>query len=188
MRLDRDQARTLLILLGLCAAFGLGLLVPRQVKFARLRKQIDTSKGQLGTDRKNAAGLVQLARKVKKFQEIVSGAQHHVPQESDLAPLIKQLSSDLKEQRVQEKEIQTHNAVTGPNYNTIPITLRFAATFPKTYEFLKKVESNRRLIRVEHLAITERQRRGRSEDTEDEPLEIQLRLRAFFSPGQASRS
>jgi len=68
VRLNRDQARIVLILLVLCAIVGLGLLRPWQAKFSRLQKSIDTTQRQLGSDRENAAGLAQVAQKVKKLQ------------------------------------------------------------------------------------------------------------------------
>ncbi|MEE9212496.1 MAG: type 4a pilus biogenesis protein PilO [Phycisphaeraceae bacterium] len=175
MRIERDQVKTMLILVSLSGAFALGVYVPNKLKAANLDARIAKARYQLGFELADTRSLRRLAEDVAQLQQAVSGAQRYVPQRDELADLLRQISHQLNDQQVGEPEFQTEPIRHGPDYSVMPVSLRFTASFPEVFGFLRQIELMHRLIRIERLMI--------EADTGDptRPLKVEIELSTFFS-------
>ena len=167
-----DQARTLAIVGIMLAIYGLGLWLPSKIKERKLNEQIANAQRELGFDRASAEGLGQLANEVVELRRIVDSSDKLVPQTSELAALLRELSQQLQKQNVLDQELHTKPLLQGVDYTVIPIDLRFRGSFPALFGFVKEVESMRRLTRINHLEIEGNPANG-------EPLSAQIELTTF---------
>lgn len=175
MHIEKDQVRALLILGALAVLFGLVLWLPLHLQSNRLNDRIAKAEKQLGMDRASTLGLGKLANEVIRLEQVVSGAQKHVPASAQLAPFLRDLSTELNALDVTEREVETLPVVAGPHYSIVPVNLQFQSGFPETYHFLKRVESKRRLIRINRLEIDGRR------DHESGQREVRIELATFFT-------
>ncbi len=183
MRIERDQARTLIVLAGLTVIFVAGFWLPHLAKMRRLATQIRHAKAQLNADQNNTTAIVALAQDVVELRRIVASSHRLVPREADLASLLKQLSTDLAQtvgtgtgRGALKQETQTRPVERYANYSRIPLSIRFEGDFPSTFAFLQRVEATPRLVRIDELEITSDPRER------DRQPEVRLQLSAFFTP------
>jgi len=175
MRIEKDQVRALMILGGLAVVFGLVLWLPLHLQSSKLSERIAKAEKQLGMDRASTMGLGKLANEVIRLEQVVSGAQKHVPAGAELAPFLRDLSTELNALNVTDREVETLPVVEGPHYSIVPVNLQFRSGFPGVYHFLKRVESKRRLIRINRLEID-----GRRDD-ESGQRAVRIELATFFT-------
>jgi len=176
MRIEKDQIHTLAILGGLAVVFALVLWLPLHLRSQQLSERIEHAEEQLGFDRQSTAGLGRLANDVVKLEQIVNGAQKYVPEQAELADFLRNLSTELNDIEVRDREVETLSIVDSKHYSIIPVNLRFRSSFPKVYLLLKQIESHRRLIRVNRLEI----------DTENDAdadglMSVRMELATFYS-------
>jgi len=175
MRIEKDQIRTLMILGAMAVIFGLVMWLPLHLKTTQLKERIAKAEKQLGMDRASTAGLGKLANEVIRLEQVVSGAQKHVPRQADLAPFLRDLSTELNALEVTEREVETLPIAEGAHYSIVPVNLQFHSDFPEAYQFLKRIESKRRLIRVNRLEIDGRR------DGPAQQHAVRIELATFFS-------
>jgi Tfp pilus assembly protein PilO len=182
MRIERDQAVTLLIVLLFVAAAVVGGWLPRRLQEQRLRDQIDTLKSQLGQESSNTPELGKLSRNVGDLRKAVHESSRFVPRDPDLADLLRSLSATLADLKVTDQEIQTQPIVAGAEYSVIPITLRFRGPFPAAYGFLRRVETMRRMVRVTRFDV------AGSAEHPDDPPSVRVELCGFYAPGETGEA
>jgi len=175
MRIEKDQVRTLIILGLLAAVFGLVLWLPLHMQTERLHDRIAKAEKQLGMDRASTAGLGKLANEVIRLEQVVNGKQKHVPAQADLAPFLRDLSTELNALDVTRREVETLPIVEGPHYSIVPVNLQFRSGFVESFQFLKRIESKRRLIRINRFEVD-----GRNESSEGGNA-VRIELATFFS-------
>jgi Tfp pilus assembly protein PilO len=178
MHLERDQINAIVTVAFLSAAFVFGLWLPHQVREKQLNERIEAAQKEMGFNRDNARTMTNLAREVIELKKIVSTMDKHVPESSELAQLLRSLSTELANSTVAGQEILAHPIVHGRDYNVIPLTLLFRGSFRDVFSFLKKSESMRRLIRINRVEI-----QGDSDQSEND-LDVRVELSTFFVPVQ----
>ncbi len=178
MRIEKDQKRTLATVGILVAAFVVGLWLPHRLQERRLHQQIKAAQKQLGFDRASSQGLGKLARDVIALREVTDQSQKYVPQETELAPLLRQLSTNLQTLDTSDQVMETETSTTGQDYSVIPVTLKFKGSFPSAFGFIKNIESMRRLVRITRLyARSDASKPG-------EPLTVEIQICAFSSSSE----
>ena len=177
MRLERDQRRTLAIL-GVVAGLFVGVLwMPHKFQERRLRSQIEDAQVQLGFQGP-AVGLGNLAREVARLKTEASASNKYVPPETELAQLLKEVSSHLAKEQVTDHETQTQAISVGADYSMMPVNMRFQGSFPATFGFLRNLEEMDRLVRVTRIKL-----HGEASKPMD-PLEVSVELCTFFAPSE----
>lgn len=178
MRIEKDQKRALATVGILVVVFAVGLWLPHRLQERRLYQQIQAAQKQLGFDRASSQGLGKLARDVIALREVTDRSQKYVPQQTELAPLLRQLSTDLQVQEAVDQVLETESGRSGQDYSVIPVKLKFKGSFPGTFGFIKSIESMRRLVRVTRL-------NARMDVTKpNEPLTVEVQVCAFSSSSE----
>jgi len=153
MRIEFDQKATVLAVLLLIGLFAGLCWWPRQRERTALRAQVEKHAAQLAADRQRADALPVVREQVAKLRREAADSNKIVPQTSELADLLRRLTSQLDTQNMQEQEIQTEAIVSGAEFNVIPLTLRFAGSYEGVFGFVRGVESMSRLTRINVLEI-----------------------------------
>lgn len=175
MRIERDQIVTLGAISGLAILFVLGGWLPMQNRRSQADRQAGEISQQLSGTRQGATGLAKLARDVQALKDQVGDSPRYVPQEGELAGLLRQLSSELADQQVQDQMIQTQSMVSGEDFNLMPVRLTFRGTFPATFAFLRHIEYMDRVVQVNRLEVD-------GTAGADKPLNVILDLSTFSAP------
>lgn len=191
MRIERDEVQTAAIIAALIAAFVFGLYLPHRKKVAQTEAQITTLQAQLQADPNDTRHLVALVEEVESLKQSLTGAQQYVPPQSELAELLKQLSADLESigseggpSTVTGQETQTRAIANYSNYSVLPVGMRFQTTFASAFNFLERIESMQRLVRIDVLEMSWNNQPERRL-YRDVPLDVRMSLSAFFSPAAA---
>lgn len=175
MRIERDQIRTLAVVGALTAAF-MGLLwLPNHNQKQRLTERIEQAKNQLESDKAVTVMLPALARELSQLKQQLSTSNKQIPKSDGISELLRQLSGDLQNQQAIDQEIQTQPIVAGADYSVVPVTLSFKGSCPAVFDFVRKVEAGRRLVRITRLSL----HNDLSKPTE--PLKARIELCTFFS-------
>ena len=173
MRIERDQITTAAVLAAMLLVCVLGGWMPNRFRAARLESRIAEARSQLGLGSSGGEDVKQLARQVRELQDAINKTQKHIPQDDELADLLRRISEQLDDQAVVEPTIRTHSVRQGTDYRVIPIELRFEGSFPSAFGFVEQLESMRRLVRIDRLEV-EADRKQRHK-----PLAVALDLSTF---------
>lgn len=181
MRVERDQVILVAAITAVLVGFGVLGYMPIRSGRQESKERIDVYKAQLASDLAGARQLPKLREEVAALQEALGGSQRDVPTQSELASLLRTLSSELDRQQVTDKEVQTRAIQSGADYNVLPVSLRFTGTFGAVYGFVRQIESMPRLIRIDRLELS---------GTPDGAgrLTARIELSTFFTAGEASGS
>lgn len=203
MRIEKDQLRALLVLSALTLLFVCGLWLPYHFRMRQLQQRIDAAQKQFAADQQATKNLVSLAADVMELKEILSGAQKYVPEQNELADLLKQLSADMQAAagrsdtaggRIYDQEIQTGAITNYANYSILPVTLRFKGSYQALDSFLRRIEAMNRLVRIDKLEVQGKPRSS-TDPKATQPaasviqspvLSVFIELSAFFSPASAA--
>jgi len=177
MRVERDQFKAGMVVVGMFVVFGLGVLWPLSRKRANVETSITELDTQISQNRTATVGLTALGEQIVDFQQQIDNSHKIVPRDSELASLLRKWSNELEAQQTTDQDIQTQPTVLGEDYNLIPIRLKFRGSFMAAFRFLRHIESLNRLIRIGQLEVTGNPERP------DEPLMIRIELVTFSMPG-----
>jgi len=173
MRIEQDQIKALVILSCLVGAFVLGLWLPHRLKNDRLRARINAAQAELGIVPVSPRELTDLAADVQRKREELGAATRYVPENTEIAELLRQLSSRLEQRQVVDQELLTEAIVRGSEFSVIPVSLKFRGTFPSVFQFIRDVESMRRQMQINLVELS------RSPGKPHEPLDVKLELSTF---------
>lgn len=181
MRIERDQVLLVAAILAVMVAFGVFGYMPLRNNRQEAKERIDVYKAQLASDLAGAKQLPKLREEVEALRSALAGAQRDVPTQSELASLLRTLSSELDRQSVTDKEVQTRPIQEGTDYHVLPVSLRFTGTFGAVYGFVKQIESMPRLIRIDRLELV-------SAPDGAGRLTARIELSTFFTSGETNGS
>jgi Tfp pilus assembly protein PilO len=148
---------------------------PLRLKQRRLGNELREAQVQLEQDRKGTVGIEPLEAEVADLERLLNTGRKHVPAESEVAPLLRQISTDLELLGVTSGEVQTQPVIEGVTYSVVPMTLKFTGTYRSLYDFLTRVEQNPRLIRVIRTEM------DGSVEQLGAPVAVRLQLMTFYS-------
>lgn len=176
MRIERDQIKTLAIIGVMAGVFVGALWLPQRFEERRLRESIAESQKQLGFDRASSEGLAELNQVVLELRQTLDRTRKDVPRRDDLADLLRTLTRELEARQVSEVEIQNLPVLAGDDYSVMPLTVRFRASAPAAFGFVKHIEDMRRLVRVTRVELAVDPAKPA------EPPVARVELCAFFAP------
>lgn len=179
MRIERDQIQAVLILMGLGVAFLLLGYLPTRSKAAELDQRISQASQVLAAMSDDDETCRQLASDIEQLEQAVAGAQGFVPQDSELASVLRQITNELNAEQCSNPQIMAKESVEEAHYGRIPMTLDFAGSFETVFGFLKRLESMDRLVRIDKLEI-------RTDDSHDDttaahPLRVKMEVSTFYA-------
>ena len=174
--IERGELKRLVMLIALFAVFGVGLWLPAHNERQALRDRIQDARRELGMDLADTNKLPVLHQRVSHLRETLSGSQRYVPREDELDHLLRDLTSAMQSNHVIAPEVVTERTKRFSRYSVVPLTLRFQGSFTEAFGVLDRIESMRRLCRIDELSM---------EPTEDDdaraPLAVTIELSTFFA-------
>lgn len=182
MWIERDELRTLAVVLVLFVLFGVGVWLPARQHRADLRQHIEEARDTLGIDLADTHGLASLHQQVIALRQTVRGAQRYVPRQDELDSLLRSLTEAMNAYGVAEQEIVSQRVEHFAHYSVVPMRIDFHGTFPSTFGVLKQIEAMPRLIRIEELELEQAQQ------SPGEELSVTLQLSAFVAGDQEEAS
>jgi Tfp pilus assembly protein PilO len=175
MRIDKAQQK-LIGAAAVIAALHIGLVIWPVYKQTRsLNSQAAGVEAELSGSRGQAAELTALSRDVKRIAAEMADGVKKVPQEGEMAQMIRELSNRLAAQHLSDPTIGTQTTLPGPNYNTVPIIVGFHGDGVSAFRFINDVESLPRVVQVKRIHLL------RSEKLPGQ-VEAEIELNTFYSP------
>lgn len=166
---------------GLVAA-GVGLLiVPGVREDSRLRKEIDGLTAELAKPANGPEVIERLSMDLRTLREFGKGRMTPIPAESDVAGLMKSLSTTLQELGLDQRDVTTRSPKVLEDASSMPMSVTLSGPFPRIYEALAGIESLPRLVRMERLRISQDEARSGKFDRTGR-VRAELSVEAFFSP------
>jgi Tfp pilus assembly protein PilO len=171
---DKVIRRRLALLGAVTLLLGAAIWLPEHLARGELRHSIEKDRYALGINPGVATGLGQWYEQVVALRSEISGAQQYVPEEDELADVLRGVTEALRRDGVSDPELVTRPVEHYVNYSVIPAGVQVTATFPSMFEVLSELERMPRLIRIDRLEM---------ELSRDDPrqLEVALDLSTFFS-------
>jgi len=156
-------------------AYGLLGWYPQRSERSQLRNQIAQTQQNLAGDAADRLSIDKLEATVAELRQSTTDAQRLVPDQPELADLLRGLSDALIEQGVNGHEITTQPIEQLAHFQAIPISIEYRAPFTASYGVIEQIVSLPRLLRVDalHLML--------DEGSENGVLEVNLRLSAFVA-------
>lgn len=176
MRMDKEQLRTLIVVLVIALGFALGVWWPQHVKRIQLSAEISRARQELRSDAAAHQDMRQWYSQIMNLREQLNHFPTRNPGEGQLASVLRRLSDALHTAGVDDQEVTTGEVNSAEGLTAIPIQIRFRGSFPAAYRVLQQIESMDALLRVDDLQI-HRPTDGR----ESHKLRVQLKLSTFFS-------
>jgi hypothetical protein len=153
----------------------IGVWYPYHHLRSQMQRQIDEARVELGLSLDGSDDWTTLPTHVAMLRERTRGAQKYVPQQDEIAEVLRGLTTSLDAHGVTRPEVTTKKAKHFADYSVIPVSVQFTAQFPETFGVLKRLESLPRLIRIERLELESNARERWA------PLTVGLELSTFFS-------
>ena len=177
MRIERDQARIMLILFLLTGAFAVGLWWPARQQQQAVQQRIAAAQSKLQNSRDGNNSLIDLVSNVEQTQKILTQRSHHLPTQNEMAPLLRDLVTQMSQCHLSNHQVLPRNVIQGIEYSMIPLRLDFDGRFSDVFAFLRQIETTSRLIRIQRLDIQPDNSRSPSGN-----VHATIEFAAFFAP------
>lgn len=178
MRIDRDNLTLAGLVVALMVGFTVGLWFPHRRAVAAKQQEIDNQQQQFSSI------LAKTAPVASRSDHDVPAVDRElaIPPGAQLGPLLAQIGEDLKVGAVSDQQLQAKAIVDGGDFSRIPLVLHFRSTFGVLFEFLGRIESHKRIIRIDRVVV-----RADGSDPQH-PLRVDIELSTFFGGPQETRS
>lgn len=158
---------TAVVLMTIGGVMHYKLVSDRQSMITMLNQKLERTR----TERPK---LDRLMSEIEVLDASLRELQTSVPEESDLGSLLEQLSRDLGATDVTDEAIVVQtNRSSGP-FNRIPLDLRFDGGFLAMFNFMRRIETYDRIVRVDRIQI------GFNRSNAEKPLRIDMQLSAYY--------
>lgn len=176
MPIDRNDLVLAGILSVLVAIFVMGVWLPYRYELSEKTQILSSDEEQLRlalTNLRNSTTYDSGQSDERLSQAEIDLA---IPVGSELGSLLTQIGEDLHGTSVTERQLQARAVVLGEDFNRIPLTLQFKATYTAFFNFLQRLELRQRIIRIDRLGV-----RREVKDTGDSVV-VDIELSTFFRP------
>jgi Tfp pilus assembly protein PilO len=173
MLVDREQLRATIVVVAIVLVFVVGLWAPLSNRAGELEAEILKLEGDLGVTRGRTDGLGELASEVDRLQAKVAETNKLIPQQGELAGLLRELSTQIETEALTDQNLATGSQQVSDEYATLPVELTFSGDSPAVFRFVRRVERMPRLVQVERLFIDRR-------DEAEGVVSAEMDLKTFF--------
>lgn len=182
MQNDKSQWIVIGSIAAMTAAFTLGVWLPENRKIAGYQERITAAQEQLGPSFFEPGMMDERMQEVEKLKEELKSSARYVPEQPELASVLKSLTKAVESQGVSEQRFQTREAKTYKHYTELPLSLEFEDTFASSYGVLQEIEALPRLVRVDALNLRVLDRDG--PDLAAPLMQASMRLSSFYTDGE----
>ncbi len=174
----------LIRVLGLVAMAGVALaafVVPGYREASALSEEIGEYRAELGKPNSGPEVIGRLSQELETLRSLSDRRMTPIPESSDVAGLIRELSSMLDELGLHRREITTGESRTLEEASSMPMTVTLHGPFPAVAEAVRRIESLGRLVRVQRLRVSSEQPR-RGEIDRSGAVRADLLIEVFYAP------
>lgn len=170
------------VCLALVAAIAIGaLIVPQYNRSRTLRREIKEFHAELAKPNSGPEVIGTLTNQLETLRSLADRRMTPIPQESNVAGLITELSAMLDSLGLSHREITTGDSRRLDEASSMPMTVTLQGPFPSIAEAVMQIESLPRLVRVQRLRVsTEQSRRG--EVDRSGVVRADVLIEVFFAP------
>lgn len=174
MRMTRDNWIVLGILLAVVATFAGVAFYPQQRKLGHVRQEIVRADQQLVADRQAVACVPEMVQQVDELKRRFKNFDRRLPAQQELSEFLKEISTTVLAERLENQVIQPGNPTRGDLYNRLPILLQFEGGFQGLANFLSKLDQMERLTQIESIVV-------RPVKPESDRLKVEMKVNIYFT-------
>lgn len=164
---------------ALASVGSLALVVPQAKALARVRQEVRSLESELAKPADGPEVLERLAADLTRLREFGKGRMTPIPEDSDVAGLMRLLSETLDELGLSQRDITTRPPKDYGDATSMPVTVVLNGPFTSIYDAVTRIEAMPRLVRIERLRITSDQ--PRHADPKSAASDLTGKVRAEFS-------
>ena len=173
MRIDRADWIDLAAAGAVVVLFALVVYLPGQMQRSRLATELEQGQVRLEHELAQLTHLPAVEKQVAQLNAELSAAPHAVPLEEETDRLVRRLSEALRREGLEAEELVTEPPRQGAGHSATPVRMEFACSFASLYGLVERLESQRRLLRVDRMDL------AREPGEQAAPLAVRLELTAF---------
>jgi len=178
MKIDRGTVKTAVALGVLLLVFVGAVIVPTSIRSSRYQARIDQAREELGIGEVDMASLERLRRQVADKRTLVDDTGQNIPDELELARVLRDLSELINAPGVKDQQIITDQTKLYADYSIMPVRMQFSAPFATVFDLLRRIETLQYVVRIDKLDVEA------EPDYPSQPLLVNLELNAFFAAVQ----
>ena len=149
----RDQLLVVGILVFIAALFLLAFYLPNRAEIQDMKATLRKEREELLQDQRTAQAMHQLASAVQELRTMVAAVDQQLPPRHELDRFLKDLTALMAAESLDLLAVKPGNVRKGRELDELPIQVGFRGTFVGTYRFLRRLESMRRIARVDQLEL-----------------------------------
>lgn len=174
MRFGRDSWTVLGILVVITTTYILVVHRSQSASLEDIRVRAAERRRQLEVDAVKASRVPPMIRETEMMRRRYNKEWHRrLPERKELAGFLREISSNLVQERLANQMIAPGNPTRCPLYNVLPITMKFEGNFLALASFLNRVDGMTRLTRIEKLTIVRK--------NDSDRLAIELGMNIYFT-------
>ncbi len=185
MTMDRWLPAAGLVLLAGAGVFG--LLVPSWTSGRVLRTEIGMLETELSKPKSDPEMIERLEKELGLLNALRDQRMTPIPEERDVAGLMRELSAMLDELGLSEREITTGSPQEQEEASVMPMTVMLSGPYQSVAEAVTRMESMPRLVRVQRLRMALDRLRNDAVNRSG-VVRADIRLEVFFEPRAMGRS
>jgi len=172
----REQVMTGVIAVAILGLFWQFVVTPRQDELHRVQEEARDVAAQIVA--RDELGREALATEVKLQHEQTrtSSLDSQIPNKVQLGAFLERLSDDTQEANLRSIDVAPRSPHKAQGLGVLPIRMTFEGTFASLYEFLKRVESQDRIVYVSAMQTSRM-------DPGSPMLTTELTLQIFYQEG-----
>lgn len=175
MKLTRESVIMVVVLAGLVTGSVLGIYRPQSRALADVQQEIATRKAALESDSAKTAVLPDMIRRIQELKSTYGDFDRQLPKSKELGGFLQEIASIQSKSNLAGGQIDTQNPISGPLYNTMPITMRQKGSYLALADYLRRINEMARLARVQRLIIQA------PYDGDPSQLDIELVMNIYFT-------
>ncbi|TVQ31601.1 MAG: hypothetical protein EA376_09025 [Phycisphaeraceae bacterium] len=158
---------------------SLGLIIgPKHRSLARLNDERLTLAARVADADDGAAAIRRLEESLALARKMARQQTKPIPQDSDFASFMRNLSERLDELQLFDREINTGRELELDLAWSMPMSVTLRGPFTRVHDAIQWIESLQRLVRVQRLRIETD--RGRDDKTQLGGVRVEMTLDLFF--------
>ncbi len=169
-RVTKLNIAAIAVVLGLTAAFSLGLLVPGLEKLKEARAEVAVEAQKVKADQQKVGDVSKLFASIMELDEQMQDFRNRLPADRDFGEFLRDLSNSLLETGVQNYAVQPRPPrdvdptrlppalVQTQGTTILPVSISFDSGFHAVFEFLTRIEEMPRLTHVETISLVNDER------------------------------
>jgi Tfp pilus assembly protein PilO len=168
--------------LGVMMLGGLVLLVmPAHQSRQHLRDEIVALEEELSKPNSSPELIARLEDQLGRLEALRDQRMKPIPDDRDVAGLVRDLSEMLDDLRLTEREITTGASKDLDEATSMPMSVMLRGPFPAIAEAVERIESLERLVRVQRLRVTAG-RSGKGTVDRGGSVRADIMIEVFYDP------